>query len=125
MRLTFPRLVPSDLITTPAEVTGRLAERVNVAPLALARYVGEVDGRLRRLHVTSVIERAGWRSCWPDERKRLADWLLSRALEHDDARLLFALALESSWEVHLAAWRARPWQARIAEAATEVVRQSL
>jgi TnpA family transposase len=92
--LRFLGFVPCDLTTTPAEVTRRLAERVGVAPLALARYVGEVDGRLRRLHVASVIERAGWRNCGPDERKRLADWLLSRALEHDDAPLLFAQTLE-------------------------------
>lgn len=44
--LRFLGFVPADLTTTPAEVTGRLAERVGVAPLALARYVGEVDGRL-------------------------------------------------------------------------------
>jgi len=92
--LRFLGFVPAELTTTPAEVTGRLAERVGVAPVALARYVTDVDGRLRRLHVASVIERAGWRSCGAGERKRLADWLLSRALEHDDAPLLFGQTLE-------------------------------
>ncbi len=44
--------------------------------------------------MAAVIERAGWASCGPSERKRLADWLLSRALEHDDASLLFGQVLE-------------------------------
>ena len=92
--LRFLGFVPGDLATTPAEVTGRLAERIGVGAGALARYRDEVDGRLRRLHVASVIERAGWRSCGPEERKRLADWLVARALEHDDASLLFGQVLE-------------------------------
>lgn len=92
--LRFLGFVPADLASTPFEVAHRLAERIGVAPSALARYVVEVDGRLRRLHVATVVERAGWHSCGPPERKRLADWLLSRALEHDDAPLLFAQTLE-------------------------------
>jgi TnpA family transposase len=92
--LRFLGFVPSDLATTPAEVTERLAERVGVAPIGLARYSAEVDGRLRRLHVASVIERCGWRSSEPRDRKRLADWLVARALEHDDASVLFAQVLE-------------------------------
>jgi hypothetical protein len=92
--LRYLGFVPSGLASAPAEVVRRLAERVGVAPSALARYVATVDGRLRRLHVASVVERAGWRSCRRSERKRLADWLLARALEHDDASLLFAQSLE-------------------------------
>lgn len=92
--LRFLGFVPGELATTPAEVTDRLAARIGVAASALARYSHQVDGRLRRLHVASVIERAGWRSCGPDERKRLADWLVARALEHDDASLLFGQVLE-------------------------------
>ncbi len=46
--LRFLGFVPGDLSSTPAEVTERLAERVGVAPSALARYVAAVDGRLRR-----------------------------------------------------------------------------
>lgn len=92
--LRFLGFVPGDLGATPAEVTERLAERVGVSPSALARYSAEVDGRLRRLHVASVIERCGWRSCGRDERKRLADWLVDRALEHDDASVLFGQVLE-------------------------------
>ncbi len=102
--LRFLGFVPAELASTPAEVTQRVAERIGVAPGALARYVAEVDGRLRRLHVASVLERAGWSSCGRSERKRLADWLVARAIEHDDASLLFAQALQ-----HLRAERiARP-----------------
>lgn len=92
--LRFLGFVPTELASTPADVTQRLAERVGVAPSALARYGAEVDGRLRRLHVASVVERAGWRNCGRSERKRLADWLVARAVEHDDASLLFAQALD-------------------------------
>jgi len=92
--LRFLGFVPGDLATAPAEITDRLAERLGVAASTLARYSDDVDGRLRRLHVASVIERAGWRSCGPGERKQLADWLVARALEHDDASLLFGQVLE-------------------------------
>jgi TnpA family transposase len=92
--LRFLGFVPAELASTPAEVTERVAERIGVAPAALARYVAEVDGRLRRLHVASVLERAGWSSCGRSESKRLADWLVARAIEHDDASLLFAQALQ-------------------------------
>jgi len=91
--LRFLGFVPSGLAAAPAEAVRRVAERVGVSPSALARYVADVDGRLRRRHVASVIERAGWRSCGASERKRLADWLVARAVEHDDASLLFAQAL--------------------------------
>lgn len=91
--LRFLGFVPSALASAPAEAVQRVAERVGVSPSALARYAADVDGRLRRLHVASVIERAGWRSCGASERKRLADWLVARAVEHDDASLLFAQAL--------------------------------
>ncbi|MDQ6784547.1 MAG: Tn3 family transposase [Actinomycetota bacterium] len=92
--LRFLGFVPADLASTPGEVTQRLAERIGIGVSALDRYVDEVDGRLRRLHVASVVERAGWRSCGRAERKALGDWLVVRALEHDDAPLLFAQALE-------------------------------
>jgi hypothetical protein len=78
----------------PAEVVERLASRVGVSPSALARYAREVDGRLRRLHVQLVIERAGWRTCGRGEWKELGDWLVARALEHDTPSVLFRQALE-------------------------------
>ncbi|MGH3684366.1 MAG: DUF4158 domain-containing protein [Pseudonocardiaceae bacterium] len=91
--LRFLGFVPADLAATPVEVTERLAERVGVPPGVLGSYAGEVDGRLRRLHVAVVIARCGWRHCGHNERKMLDDWLLARALEHDDAALLFGQVL--------------------------------
>jgi hypothetical protein len=85
--------IPDDLGATPVEVTERLSEQVGVAPGALGRYAGGVDGRLRRLHVTSVVERAGWRPCGRGEWKALGDWLLDRAVEHDTPSVLFRQAL--------------------------------
>ena len=123
--LRFLGFVPADLASTPPDVTQRLAERVRVAPSALSRYVATVDGRLRRLHVASVVERAGWRSCGRSERKRLADWLVARALEHDDPSLLFAQALEHLRAEHVVRPGLDRLQREIAEARAVAHREIL
>jgi len=92
--LRFLGFVPADLATTPVEVVERLAERIGVSPAALGRYEREVSGRSRREHVEVVVARAGWRPCGRGEWKALGDWLVTRALEHDTASVLFAQALE-------------------------------
>jgi TnpA family transposase len=92
--LTYLGYVPTVLAATPPEVVARLAERVGVAPSALARYSRESGDRLRREHAALVIERAGWTSCGRGEWKVLGDWLVARALEHDTTSVLFRQALD-------------------------------
>lgn len=91
--LRYLGFIPDDLAATPVEVSERVAQRIGVAPSALRRYAGEVGPRVRREHVASVIERAGWRPCGRGEWKDLGGWLLARALEHDTPSVLFHQAL--------------------------------
>jgi hypothetical protein len=58
--LGFLGFVPADIAAAPAEVTGRLAKRVEVSPAALGRYAAETAGRSRREHVEMVVARR-WR----------------------------------------------------------------
>jgi TnpA family transposase len=82
-------------------VVESLAKQVGVSPKALARYAVEVDGRLRRLHVASAITQAGWRLCGRGDWKRLGDWLVDRAIEHDSPQLLFRQLLEHLRSEHI------------------------
>ena len=92
--LPFLGFIPAELTATPAEVVERLAQRIGVAPGELARYVQLVSERSRREHAQAVITRAGWRTCGPGEWRALAEWLVTRALEHDTQSVLFAQALD-------------------------------
>jgi hypothetical protein len=92
--LAFLGFIPDDLSATPSGVVTRLADRVGVASSALDRYGDTVIGRVRREHVAWVIDRAGWRTCGRGEWKRLGDWLVERALEHDTPSVLLHQALE-------------------------------
>ena len=92
--LRFLGFVPADLAAAPGEVVQRLADQLGVPAGGLSRYADQVSGRSRREHVALVVARAGWRACGRGEWKALGDWLVARALEHDTASVLFALALE-------------------------------
>src|SRR5207244_2243731 len=61
---------------------------------ALSRYVTGVSARVRREHAAAVIGHCGWSTCGKGDWKLLRDWLLSRALERDNASLLLGQALE-------------------------------
>ena len=83
-----------DVSATPTPVVDRLAHRVGMPAHVLARYPGGLAERSLRDHAEWVITRAGWRVCDRGEWKRLRDWLLARAVEHDTPSLLFGQALE-------------------------------
>lgn len=82
--------VPPDLASAPAAAIGRLAAQLGADPESLAGY-GGWKGRTRTEHVREVLDRLGWRRPGPGELKRLDDFLLARALEHDAPTLLLGL----------------------------------
>lgn len=109
--LRFLGFIP-DLVATPAEVVDRISRQLGVSAAALSRYAEKVDGRLLRLRVASVVEQAGWKTCDRGEWKRLGDWLVDRALEHDSTTLLFRQVLEHLRSEHVV----RPGLDRLARA---------
>lgn len=88
--------VPDDLAGTPVEIVEPLADALGVPTGLLGVYAAEVAGRRggHRRHVAAVLSHLGWTVCGRGEWKRLAGWLLARALEHDDATVLFRDALD-------------------------------
>ncbi len=92
--LRYLGFIPDDVGTPPAEILARVAKAVGAAPSALSRYVTGVSARVRREHAVSVLGHCGWVTCGKGEFKQLRDWLLARALERDNASLLFGQALE-------------------------------
>ena len=91
--LSWLGFVPDDLTTAPPPVVGRLADQLTVDAGVLADYGGWQD-RTRRDHLRQVLARAGWRAAGTGELKRLDDFLLARAVEHDSPTLLLRLAAE-------------------------------
>ena len=79
--------VPADLAEPPEAVVGWLAEQLRVDPAALAGYGARYKTMLE--HRGDVLARLGYRSVEAGDLKRLGDWLVERALEHERARLLF------------------------------------
>jgi hypothetical protein len=77
---------PDDLASAPPEVVGFLADQLRVDPQVLSAY-GQ-RSQTRTDHFLAVQEYLGLRKPDPEERKRLARWLLDRALEHDRPLLL-------------------------------------
>lgn len=82
---------PDDFAAAPASAVSWLAAQVGADPADIAgygtRYKTVVD------HRVAVMAHAGYRPAGAGDLKRLGDWLVERALEHDRARLLLELAL--------------------------------
>ena len=83
---------PDDLASAPLEVVRFLAEQLRVDPDALSAYGQRAQTRTD--HFLAVQAYLGFRKPGPEERKRLARWLLDRALEHDRPLPLWQLACE-------------------------------
>ena len=73
-------------------MVGFLAEQLKVPPEGLSAYGRR--GQTRTDHFLAVQDHLGYRKAGPEERERLARWLLDRALEHDRPLLLWQLACE-------------------------------
>lgn len=84
--------VPDDLAAAPPEVVAAVAERLGVEVITFDTYL-DLDDRTVRDHRALIMKHAGWVLCGRGEWKQLADWLVERALEHDDTMVLFRDAL--------------------------------
>lgn len=86
--------VPDDLTAAPSELVSAVTDRLDLTPGEYSAYAGSTVGRSRREHIGWVIAYAGWTTCRRGEWKRLDDWLVDRALEHDTVSVLFRDALK-------------------------------
>ena len=91
---TLPWLgfVPDAVGSAPAAAMARLAERLGTAVGGLRDY--GLRGQTRTDHLREIARYAGWRAMEELEWKQLAEFLFSRAMEHDSAKLLFRVACE-------------------------------
>jgi TnpA family transposase len=92
--LRYLGFIPDDLVAAPAAAVVRLADQLQVDAGVFAEYCAQAKGRTRRDHVGWVLAHAGWSTCGRGDWKRLGDWLVERALEHDTPSVLFRQALE-------------------------------
>ena len=90
--LRYLGFCPDDLGTAPSEVVRFLADQLKIAPGSLSAYGRRAQTRTD--HFLAVQDHLGYRKAGPEERERLARWLLDRALEHDRSLLLWQLACE-------------------------------
>ena len=81
--------VPDDLTAAPSELIVAVADRIDIGVSDYAAYAATTVGRTRREHIEWVTTHAGWVTCGRGEWKRLGDWLVDRALEHDSVSVLF------------------------------------
>lgn len=86
--------VPADLTAAPSELVVAVTDWLDLTPAEYAAYAGSTVGRSRREHIEWVVAHAGWATCRRGEWKRLDDWLVDRALEHDAVSVLFRDALK-------------------------------
>jgi len=66
-----------------------LAEQLQASPAALHDYGARSQTRTE--HLQQIQLRLGFRDATREDFSALADWLLTRALEHDKPSLLFQL----------------------------------
>ena len=74
---------PADLHTAPSDVIAFLADQLQVEPDALQDY-----GKRRMTRSTyfnAVLHHLGFRRVHPGDHKAIIDWLIERALEHDNS----------------------------------------
>jgi TnpA family transposase len=90
--LRFLGFVPEDLASVPDEALRFLAAQVDAAPHELLGYGARAQTRSG--HLGLILTHLGWRRAGKTDRRRLARWLLGRAVEHDAPATLVALAGE-------------------------------
>ena len=87
--------VPEDVPAAPPAAVSRLAVQLGLPVGALASYGSRAQTRTDHLKLSA--KRLGWASAEADERtgwKRLREFLVERALEHDVPSVLFRLATQ-------------------------------
>ena len=73
-----------------------VSQQLGIAPEALATY-GE-RAATRSQHLQQVLSHLGFRKWQPLDGPGLEAWLLERALEHDQPRLLLQAACQKLWQ---------------------------
>ena len=79
-------------VEAPHTVVRYVADQIGVSALALDEYAAAAE-RTRREHAATAISYLGWSVCRRGEWKRLRDWLVATAIEHDTPSVLFRQAL--------------------------------
>lgn len=87
---------PNNWQQAPEEVVKHLSEQLQVQPEKLSRYAQRAQTRTE--HLQRIQRYLGFREATSREIKRLARWLLERAMEHDKPSLLFQLAAEKLYQ---------------------------
>jgi len=85
---------PEPLADAPVAVVALLCHQLDATPDDFDNYETGVDVRTRRRHVESVLAHGKWTVCDGGQWKRLGDWLVERALEHDIPAVLFRSAVD-------------------------------
>jgi len=90
--LRYMGFSPDDLETVPTAAMTFVAEQLQVSPAALRDYGARSATRTE--HLQQIQLHLGFRDATREDFSALADWLLTRALEHDKPSLLFQLVCE-------------------------------
>ena len=83
---------PEDPMTIPQNVAWYVGQQIMVSPEALADYPEREQTRTE--HLRRIYEYLGYRRPTQADLRELFDWLVERAIEHDDPVLLVSLAVE-------------------------------
>jgi TnpA family transposase len=83
---------PDDLETVPTMALALVAGQLQTSPAVLRDYGARSQTRTQ--HLQQIQLYLGFRDATPEDFSALADWLLTRALEHDKPSLLLQLACE-------------------------------
>lgn len=83
---------PEDPTTIPHNVVWYVGQQIMVSPEALGAYPEREQTRTE--HLRRIYEHLGYRRPTQMDLRALFDWLVERAIEHDDPALLVSLAAE-------------------------------
>ena len=101
--LPYLGFVPKPL-EAPPTVVRYVADQIGVSALVLDEYATAAE-RTRRGHAAAVISYREWSVCGRGGWKRLRDWLVARAIEHDTPSVLFPPGIDlSEGRADSAAW---------------------
>ena len=83
---------PEDLVEAPKAVLWYVGDQVGAPAEAIERY--GIREQTRSDHLKVIYEHLGYRRPTEEDLSSLTDWLVERALEHEDQALLVSLAAE-------------------------------
>lgn len=90
--LRYLGFCPDEMTTAPTEVVSYVAQQLGVKAEVLTTYGTRVQTRTQ--HLREVMAYLGYRDATEEDLKKVGEWLLERALEHDKPHYLLGLAAE-------------------------------